>query len=227
MSTVKIRLYLLTFAALISISAFAQSPGSEATPSKLSRRVAELKRKALAGDTKAQLRLGIAFEFGEGATRNLDEAAHWYRIAADRGDPVAQTNLGYLYENGRDGVRDPSEAAKWYTRAAVSEFARAEFNLGILYLQGIGVERSDEEAAHWIGQAADAGCPSAMAALSYLYANGKGVPRDSRRALDLIQKSAKKIDANSCARFGPQPPDSVIAERRSRIPGWNTNGDVW
>jgi len=33
--------------------------------------------------------------------RNVDEAAHWYRIAADRGDPIAQTNLAYLYENGQ------------------------------------------------------------------------------------------------------------------------------
>jgi TPR repeat protein len=227
MSTVKIRLSLLTFAALISASAIAQTPGSEAAPAKLSGHAAELKKKALAGDTKAQLRLGIAFEFGEGVGRNLDEAAHWYRIAADRGDPIAQTNLAYLYENGGDGFRDPSEAAKWYMRAAVSGFARAEFNLGILYLQGTGVERSDEEAAHWIGQAADAGCPSALAALGYLYANGKGVPRDPRKALDLIQKSARKNDANSCARFGSQPPDSVIAERRSRNQGWNTNGDVW
>jgi uncharacterized protein len=214
MSTVKIRFYLLAFAALLSASAVAQTPGSEATPAKLGRRLAELKKKALAGDTKAQLRLGIAYEFGEGVSRNVDEAAHWYRISADRGDPVAQTNLAYLYENGGDGFRDPAEAAKWYMRAAVSGFARAEFNLGTLYLQGTGVERNDEEAAHWIGLAAEAGCPSALAALGYLYANGKGVPRDARKASDLMQKSAKKNDVNSCARFSSHPADSVIAERR-------------
>ena len=214
MSTVKFRLYLLALAALISASSFAQTPGSEAAPSKLSGHVAALEKKARAGDTKAQLRLGIAFEFGEGVAKNLDEAARWYRIAADRGDPVAQTNLAYLYENGGASLRDPAEAAKWYMRAAVSGFARAEFNLGTLYLQGTGVERSDEEAAHWIGLAADAGCPTALAALGYLYANGKGVPHDPRKAADLMQKSAKKSDANSCARFKPQPADSVIAERR-------------
>ena len=213
MSTVKIRLYLLAFAALISISAIAQTPGSEAAPAKLSGRAGELKKKALAGDTKSQLRLGLAFEFGDGVARNLDEAAHWYRIAADRGDPIAQTNLAYLYENGRDGVRDLSEAARWYMRAAVSGFARAQFNLGTLYLQGSGVERNDEEAAHWIGLAAEAGCPRALAALGYLYANGKGVPRDARKASDLKQKSAKKNDVNSCARFSFHPGDSVIAER--------------
>ena len=227
MSTVKIRFYLLAFAALISTSAIAQTPGSEATPAKLSGHAAELKKKALAGDTKAQLRLGIAYEFGEGVARNVDEAAHWYRIAADRGDPIAQTNLAYLYENGRDGVRDLSEAARWYMRAAVSGFARAEFNLGTLYLQGSGVERNDEEAAHWIGLAAEAGCPSALAALGYLYANGKGVPRDARKAADLIQKSAGKNDVNSCARFSSHASDSVIAERRSRDQGWKTYGYVW
>jgi hypothetical protein len=227
MSTVKIQFYLVALAALISTSAIAQTSDSEAAPAKLSGHAAELKKKALAGDTKAQLRLGIAFEFGDGVARNLDEAAHWYRIAADRGDPIAQTNLAYLYENGRDGVRDPSEAARWYMRAAVSGFARAQFNLGTLYLQGSGVERNDEEAAHWIGLAAEAGCPSALAALGYLYANGKGVPRDARKAADLIQKSARKNDVNSCARFSSHPTDSVVAEHRSKNQGWNTYEYVW
>jgi hypothetical protein len=227
MCTVKIGLRALAFAALISASAVAQTPNSGVASERLSGHVAALKKKALAGDTKAQLRLGIAFEFGQGVDKNVDEAIHWYHIAADRGDPVSQTNLAYLYENGGNGFKDPAEAAKWYMRAAVSGFARAEFNLGILYLQGTGVERSDEEAAHWIGQAADAGCPSAVAALGYLYANGMGVPRDPRKALDLIQKSAKKYDSNLCARIGPESSDAAISERRSRSRGWNTNGDFW
>jgi TPR repeat protein len=227
MCTVKIALGALAFAALIPVSAIAQSPGSGAAPEKLSGHVADLSKKALAGDTKAQLRLGIAFEFGQGVDKNVDEAIHWYRVAANRGDPVAQTNLGYLYETGGNGFKDLAEAAKWYLRAAVSGFARAKFNLGVLYLQGTGVEKSDEEAAHWIGQAAEAGCPRAMAALGYLYANGKGVPRDPRKASELIQKSAKKDDSNLCARISPEPSDATIAERRWRSQGWNTSGDLW
>src|SRR5579872_4185048 len=176
----------LAFMALLPVCAIAQSSSPALTLEKGNLDVAALNKKALAGDPRAQLLMGIAFEFGQGVDRNLGEAMRWYHMAADRGDPEAQTNLAYLYETGGNGPENPEEAAKWYLRAAVSGFARAEFNLGTLYLRGAGVERSDEDAAHWIGEAADAGCPTAVAALGYLYAHGKGVPRDEQKARELI-----------------------------------------
>jgi len=192
----------LAFMALLPVCATAQSSGPALAPEKVNADVAALNRKALAGDPRAQLLLGMAFEFGQGVERSIDEAMRWYHMAADRGDPEAQTNLAYLYETGGNGPENPVEAAKWYLRAAVSGFARAKFNLGTLYLRGAGVERSDEDAAHWIGEAADAGCPTAVAALGYLYANGKGVPRDEQKARELIQKSEKKKnDPRLCVAF--------------------------
>ena len=118
--------------ALLWVSAPAQTPNLGSAPEKLNDQLSALNRKALAGDTKAQLRMGLAFEFGQGVAKDMDKAMHWYHIAADRGDPVAQTDLGYLYEIGANGQKDPSEAAKWYLRAAVSGFTRAKFNLGVL-----------------------------------------------------------------------------------------------
>jgi len=194
----------LAFLALLSISAIAQGPSSDLILEKATRNCATLNKKALAGDTRSQLQLGIAFEFGQGVDKNLEQAMHWYRIAAERGDPIAQTNLGYFYETGVAGPASPTEAAKWYLRASVSGFVRAQFNLGTLYLRGAGVERNDEVAAHWISQAADAGCPTAMAALGRLYADGVGVPRDERKARELIQKAAKKHNARLCTRYGRQ-----------------------
>lgn len=193
---------LLAFVAWLPVCAVAQTPSSAIMPEKTNGGITELSRKAVAGDTRAQLQLGIAFEFGQGVDKNIEEAMHWYRIAADRGDPEAQTNLGYLYETGSTGPENPAEAAKWYLRAAVSGFARAQFNLGTLYLRGAGVERSDEDAAHWIGEAADVGCPTAVAALGYLYTYGKGVPLDEQKARELIQKSEKKKnDPHLCVAF--------------------------
>jgi uncharacterized protein len=224
MGKFKIGLRALAFVALLPVSAIAQTPSSGLIPEKVSGDMAALSKKALAGNTRAQLQLGIAFEFGQGVDKNFDDAIYWYRMAADRGDPVAQTNLGYLYETGGNGSVNPAEAAKWYMRAAVSGFARAQFNLGTLYLQGTGLERSDEEAARWIGKAADAGCPRAVATLGYLYANGKGVPRDAHKARELIQKAARKNDSNSCVRLSHEPSDEAISQRRFRSWGWN--GDL-
>jgi TPR repeat protein len=204
MGTLNRLLRVLGFAAFLAVSASAQTLNSGLPLDKVDPQLAAINKKALAGDPRAQLLLGIAFEFGQGVERSLDEAMRWYHLAADRGDAEAQTNLAYLYETGGNGPENPEEAAKWYLRAAVSGFARAKFNLGTLYLRGIGVERSDEDAAHWIGEAADAGCPTAVAALGYLYANGKGVPRDEQKARELIQKAAKKNDPRLCASFrGP------------------------
>ncbi len=186
------------FIALLQVSAIGQTVGPGLAAEKLSGDMMALSNKALAGDTQAQLQLGIAFQFGQGMDKNLEEAMHWYHVAADRADPVAQTNLGYLYETGAAGSGNEGEAAKWYLRAAVSGFVRAQFNLGVLYLRGAGVERSADEAAHWIGEAADAGCPKAVAAMGYLYANGLGVPRDVRKAQELIRKAAKKNDLTRC-----------------------------
>ena len=191
--------------AFASVPASAQTSNSEPVPEKPNGQLEALSKKALAGDTKAQLRMGLAFEFGQGVVKNLDQAMRWYRMAADRGDPVAQADLGYLYEIGGNGPENPVESAKWYLRAAISGLARAKFNLGVLYLEGKGVERSDEEAAHWIGEAADDGCPSAIVALSYLYEYGKGVSLDPGKALELRRKVAKKIDPNLCMRLSPRP----------------------
>jgi hypothetical protein len=200
MGRFNIGLFALGFAALLSVSAFPQTLNRPSSlPDKGDGQLADLSKKALAGDTNAQLRMGLAFEFGQGVNKDLSQAMSWYRMAADRGDPVAQTDLAYLYESGSTGDPNPAEAAKWYLRAAVSGFARAQFNLGTLYLRGAGVERSDEDAAHWISEAADTGCPSAVAAMGYLYANGKGVPRDEEKARKLMQKAAKKNDPRLCS----------------------------
>ena len=108
MGTFNIGLRLLGFAALLAVSTTAQTLSSGPVPEKLNGELAALSEKALAGDTRAQLRMGIAFEFGQGVDRNVDEAMRWYRLAADRGDPVAQTDLGYLYESeiGRASCRE-------------------------------------------------------------------------------------------------------------------------
>src|ERR1051326_3033312 len=92
MSNFHIHLCVLALAASLGASASAQSLGSAALPDKMSDQLEALSKKALEGDTNAQLRMGLAFEFGQGVDKNLEEAMRWYRKAADRGDPLAQTN---------------------------------------------------------------------------------------------------------------------------------------
>lgn len=213
MGKFKIWLYLQVPALLVSISLPAQTPDSVSLPEQLHGRLEELSKRAANGDTKAQLQMGLAYEFGDSIAKDIDKAMHWYRIAADRGDPVAQADLGYLYEMGANGPKDPAEAAKWYMRAALAGLTRAKFNLGVLYLEGSGVQRSMNEAAHWIGEAADDGCPSALVSMSYLYANGLGVPRDPAKAADLSHRAAKikKNDTKLCMALNPKSTATSVA----------------
>jgi hypothetical protein len=62
-------LRMLGFAALLSVSSSAQTLSSVALSEKPDSQLAALSKKALAGDTQAQLRMGIAFEFGKVWTR--------------------------------------------------------------------------------------------------------------------------------------------------------------
>jgi TPR repeat protein len=209
----KLVFYLVFPIFFTSISLLGQKPETAPLAESAHGRLEELSKKALAGDTKAQLQMGLAYEFGNGAEKNIDRAMHWYRIAADRGDPVAQTDLGYLYETGANGPKDQAEAAKWYMRAALAGLTRAKFNLGVLYLAGSGVGQNIREGAHWVGEAAEDGCPSALVSMSYLYANGLGVPRNAQKSSELRRKAAKtmKHDAKLCMTLNPAVSATSVA----------------
>lgn len=101
------------------------------------------------GNPGAQYNLGLYYLFGKGVAINLEEAAKWFRRAADQGYPQAQDNLGAMYANG-DGVeRDPAEAFRWICKAADQGHAHAQFNKGQAYYNGTGVNRDTQEALAW------------------------------------------------------------------------------
>ncbi len=71
------------------------------------------------GDPKAQLELGERYSSGSsGATKDMAEAAKWYRKAAVQGDGTAQQMLGFMYFKGEGVPQDFSEAKRWLTNAA-------------------------------------------------------------------------------------------------------------
>eukprot|EP00747_Dinoflagellata_sp_TGD_P178644 gnl/TRDRNA2_/TRDRNA2_27956_c0_seq1.p2 gnl/TRDRNA2_/TRDRNA2_27956_c0~~gnl/TRDRNA2_/TRDRNA2_27956_c0_seq1.p2 ORF type:complete len:118 (+),score=38.52 gnl/TRDRNA2_/TRDRNA2_27956_c0_seq1:404-757(+) len=60
------------------------------------------------------------YEFGKGGVEvNYEEAAKWYRKAAEQGNAGGQRGLGYMYELGRGGLQQSmQEAVIWYGKAA-------------------------------------------------------------------------------------------------------------
>ena len=103
-----------------------------------------------------------------GAQQNYEEAARFYRLAADRGHGAAQKDLGTMYQNGRGVEQSFEEAARLFRLAADSGNAPAQCHLGILYQNGQGVEQSFEEAARLYRLAADSGNAAAQCNLGLL-----------------------------------------------------------
>lgn len=91
--------------------------------------IAELKRKAEAGDAKAQNSLGFMYYNGFGVSRDYVEAVRWYRKASEQGLPQAQSNLGFMYWNGVGVNKDPGEAVKWFRKAARQGHKKAQDKL--------------------------------------------------------------------------------------------------
>jgi eukaryotic-like serine/threonine-protein kinase len=124
---------------------------------------------ASAGYPDAENLLGILLATGsDGVPRDDDEAAVWYRKAADQGFAKAQKNLGDMYLFGRGVDKDYAQAVIWYTKAADQNFADAQFRLGYMTEKGLGVAQSDQAAADLYQKAAHNGSVEAQRAYDRL-----------------------------------------------------------
>jgi TPR repeat protein len=93
-----------------------QSPPAAATPPKPYRE--RLLERSLKGDAEAQFELGKNYETGRiGLPKDLPQAQHWYREAANQGEPFAAVSLGILFNFGKGVKRDDVQAFIWYERA--------------------------------------------------------------------------------------------------------------
>lgn len=70
---------------------------------------------------KAQHLLGFMSAEGLGVPKNDNEAAEWFRRAADRGLKVAQAGLGFMYSGGRGLARDYVQAHLWLCVPDIAE----------------------------------------------------------------------------------------------------------
>lgn len=144
--------------------------------------VSDLQARAMAGDTDAQIRLGLQLANNSGAKPDYAGAAHWFEAAAKSGSLEAQYDLGVMTADGLGVKRDPIGAAILFMNAAAGAFPQAEYRIGAAYQDGAGVPRSATFAAMWYERAARHGVRQAQFALAGLYTSGDGVPVDPVQA---------------------------------------------
>lgn len=173
--------------------------------------IADLLKKAEAGDARAQTAVGRAYADGNGVPQDFRQARNWYRKAADQGNGEAENEIGILYRTGSGVEKNKEEALKWYHKGASHGSATAMFNVGAAYYNGDGTNIDDEKAYIWFLAADAAGDSGAREAadrsateVKYLHLNqfnawfkladmyraGRELPQSQEAAAKWYRKSA-------------------------------------
>jgi uncharacterized protein len=139
----------------------------------------ELRPLADRGNSEAQYRVGMMYEFGKGYPADKKQAMAWYRKSAAQGNASAELVLGVIYATG-DGVpQDDAQAVGWLQKAAAHGDPTAQYNLALMYAKGRGVKEDDAQAIAWFRKSADQGYLGAQFKLGVAYEYGEGVAKDN------------------------------------------------
>ena len=109
------------------------------------------------GNARAQHKLGVIYDNGQGVPRDYKTAEKWYTVAAEQRNAPAQYNLGQMYDKGLGVPQDYKTAVKWFTLAAEQGNANAQGNLALMYAFGAGVLKDYVYAHMWGNVAATNG----------------------------------------------------------------------
>jgi TPR repeat protein len=81
-------------------------------------RFTEIMTGALHGDVDAQYQIAVCYFMGEEVEKNCEQAAHWFRQAAEQGHAEAQLSLARMYFDGLGIDVDYKESAIFFVKAA-------------------------------------------------------------------------------------------------------------
>lgn len=130
-----------------------------------------VERAALLGFSKAQLKMGSAYELCLlGCEFNPTLSLHYNRLAASQGEPEAEMAISKWFLCGFAGVFEKNEevAFTYAKRAAQQELPTAEFALGYFYEVGLHVPMDLGRSQEWYQKAADHGNTDAAARIDAL-----------------------------------------------------------
>jgi TPR repeat protein len=132
------------------------------------------------GYAPAQVRLAYIFDQSE----SNEEAAKWYRKAAEQNNAEGKYGLGEMYVSGEGVEQDFKQAILLITEAAEQGLVRAMRNLAIIYEKGgLDLEADHNKTVYWIEKAAESGDQWAIGRLVQAYSHGElGLSVDEKKA---------------------------------------------
>lgn len=119
-----------------------------------------------------------------------DEAARYFKLAADQDHAKAQFNYGICLTNGSGVGKNLDEAAKYLKLAADQGYAKAQFCYGKCLLNGEGVNKNENEAEHYLKLAADQDHAKAQFCYGRCLLNGEGVNKNETEAEHYLKLAA-------------------------------------
>lgn len=76
--------------------------------------------KASKGDAEAQYQLGLLFMNGKGTIQNFEEAAKWFKLAANQNHALAQYQLGLIHQTGYGLPANLEKSYMWFNISAAA-----------------------------------------------------------------------------------------------------------
>jgi hypothetical protein len=162
-------------------------------------------KRAKAGDTTAMKQVGGLYYTGDRVEQDFEEAARWFRRAADEGDAEAQYDLAALYYRGEGVEKSRLEGARWLRRAARGGHAKATEEYAKLQESGelLLLAQSDPVGVFELQlEAAEGGEAPAQAMVGEMYLEGIGVRADGGKAVEWLTRAADQGDRDAAASLG-------------------------
>ena len=159
-----------------------------------------LREAAKSGDRLALHEIGTRFSDGRGVGKDLEKAAAWFGLSAERGFAPAEYALGSLHEKGMGVTRDIPRAVELYKSAAAKGNARAMHNLAVIQAMGAAGQADMPSATRWFHEAASLGVKDSQFNLGILYGQGMGVPQNLAESYKWFAIAAGSGDSDAGAK---------------------------
>jgi TPR repeat protein len=180
-----------TLCSVVCISAMADtSPGTDTVF--YTQEVKLLTQLAKAGDSGAQLQLGLAYQYGQyGLQPDSSSSAYWLNAAARSGNAYAADLVANRYTS--DNPPQLNDAVYWWGKAARGGNTDAEVHLGEYMMQ----QGEDKEALPLLREAANAGDSRAHQDLVSLYRSDDLAEEDFHRGDNKVAVLAEEVNSTS------------------------------
>ncbi len=123
------------------------APGSFPDSSDIPAKHQATLKRALNGNTNAQLSIAHTYIDGDDVAVDNDKAIAWMTIAAEAGHTKSQRDLGSLYLSSK---KDRKQSFKWFKKAAENGEITSMFETGLFYQSGEGAKLDKLKAYQWI-----------------------------------------------------------------------------